>query len=100
MAERSQKAQKTWEEEYKRGEWTPWGLWKSGFRPRSNKYRSALKEYKYYHKYYSISLTLTPDDYEELKGCGSREAQQLIEESERAEYQRFLYLQDKYGKED
>ena len=95
--ERVQKTQDSWQKEYESGELTPWALWKAGFRPRSNKYRCALKEYKYYGKYYRISITLSHCDYDELKGCGAREYQEAVEEEERAEYERFVYLQDKFG---
>ena len=97
MAEKPQKTQKEWEREWKNGELTVRDLYDAGFRPRSNKYRSAVKEWKYYKRFYSVTLTLTPDDYEEFKCCEHDVWMEEEEAAERAEYDRFLYLQNKYS---
>lgn len=70
---RPSKLQKEWQAEYDAGLLTPQDLWDAGFRPRSNKCRAAVKEWKYYKKHYTVCLTLTPDEYEELKECSYRD---------------------------
>jgi hypothetical protein len=95
-----QKTQEEWKNEYEDGKLTVRDLYDAGFRPRSNKYRSAVKEYKYYKQYYSIDLTLTPDDYQEFKCCEYDVRREEEEKAERQEYERFLYLKQKYGKHD
>jgi hypothetical protein len=90
--------QTTWDLKHLSGV-TPRELWDAGFRPRSNKYRLAVKEWKYYGEYYSVELTLSPNDYSELKSCPLEIAREEEETEERAEYERFLYLQEKYGDE-
>ena len=97
MTEKPQKTQKTWEEEYKRGDLSPRALWDNGFRPRSNKYRLAVKEYKYYKKYYCVALTLTKEEYEQLKNCEMDIWKEQQEADERAEWDHYEYLRDKYG---
>ena len=92
-----QKTQAAWECEYLNGIHTPRDLYDAGFRPRSNKYRSAVKEWKYYKRFYSITLTLSYDDYEEFKRCEHDVWMEEEEAAERAEYERFLYLQNKFG---
>ena len=92
-----QKTQTAWECEYLNGMHTPRDLYDAGFRPRSNRYRMAIKEWRYYKQFYSITLTLTPDDYKEFKSCEHDVWMEEIEKKEIAEYKRFLYLQNKYG---
>ena len=91
------KTQTAWECEYLNGVHTPRNLYDAGFRPRSNKYRSAVKEWKYYKQFYSITLTLSYDDYQEFKCCENDVWMEEEEAAKRAEYERFLYLQNKYA---
>ena len=67
--------------EWNSGKWSIWELWEAGFEPKSNKYRSAVKAWKDHGKYYSVDLTLTQDEYNELKDCPSR-ARALEHETE------------------
>jgi len=95
--EKPQKGQKEWETEYKRGDHSPRDLYDAGFRPRSNKYLMAVKEWKYYRRHYSVTLTLSQDDYSELKDCPSQVRQEEEEVAERAQYDNIAYLLNKYG---
>ena len=94
---RKQKTVEEWESQYKSGEITVRDLWDAGFRPMSNKYRSAVLEYKYHKRCYRIRLTLTSDDYEAFKFCKIDVMEEQIEAEERAEYERFKYLQNKFA---
>ena len=95
-----QKSQEEWKAEYESGNLFPRKLYDAGFRPRSNKYRSAVKEWNYYKKFYSVTLTLTPDDYQEFKCCEHDVWMKEEIAAERLEYERFLYLNNKYGKKE
>ena len=97
--EKPQKTTAEWIYEYESGKRTVRDLYNAGFRPRSNKYRSAVKEWKYYKKYYSVTITLTQDDYNEFKCCEHDVWREEEEMAERAEYERFKYLENKYGEQ-
>jgi hypothetical protein len=86
------------QEMYDHGLIDPQRLWDNGFRPVSNKYRCASKSWTRKKKHYEVDLTLTYDDYQELKMCGIRSQQEAEERMEREEWERIKYLRDKYDK--
>ncbi len=91
-----QPTQKEWQEAYEQGKFDVRFLWDFGFRPRSNKYKSALHEYKYYKRFYSITITLSTDDYDDFKMCEIDVMNEQDEAADREEYDRYLYLKNKY----
>ena len=101
MGAKRQRTSKEYQALYNTGKLDVQDLWNEGFRPRSNKYRSAVKEYNYYKQHYIIEVTIVSrEEYEEFKMCEIYEAQEKQEAADRDEYERFLLLKNKYAEED
>ena len=71
-------------------------LWDAGFRPRSDKYRHAVKEWKYHKKYYSVTLTLDSYVYAAFKDCYYRELEEVKNLKDLQEYRLIQYLHNKF----
>ena len=94
------KRERDYQKEYESGNFDICYFWKEGFKPRSNRGRVAVKEWRYNKRSYEATITMSRDDYYQFKTCEMLERREKIESEDRAEYERFLYLQNKYGGSD
>ena len=86
MAEKIQKTQKEWQLQFTRGKYSVRNLYDKGFRPRSNRYKLAVYEYKYYGRHYSVEICLSDEDYDELKDIPAQIAGEEAYQRDREEW--------------